>query len=119
MSLSEGKLRRMTAIANDRGIIAAAAMDHRGALKKALAAARGVDMRELSPEVISGFKMAVSRVLSPYASAILLDPIFGLQAARVRAKAAGRLLADELRAYDEPRPVRRPDLLPHLSGDPP
>lgn len=105
----------MKAIANDHGIIAAAAMDHRGALKKALAASRGVDMRELSSEVISTFKMAVSRVLSPYTSAILLDPIFGIEAARVRAKGVGLLLAYELSGYDTTRPGRLPDLLPHFS----
>jgi tagatose 1,6-diphosphate aldolase len=115
MSLSEGKIRRLAAIANDHGVIAAAAMDHRGALKKALAAARGVDMRELSAEAISSFKMAVSRVLSPYASAILLDPVFGLEAARVRAKGVGLLLAYELSGYDNTRPGRLPDLLPHFS----
>jgi tagatose 1,6-diphosphate aldolase len=115
MSLSDGKLRRMVSIANDRGVIAAAAMDHRGALKKSLAAARGVDMRELSAEAISGFKMAVSRVLSPYTSAILLDPVFGLEAARVRAKGVGLLLAYELSGYDNTRPGRLPDLLPHFS----
>ena len=42
MILSEGKLKRMKALANDRGVIAAAAMDQRGSLQKSLAAARGV-----------------------------------------------------------------------------
>src|SRR5262247_562572 len=77
MGCSEGKLRRLKALANEQGVIAAAAMDHRGALKKALAAARGVDMRDLAAEVIAEFKVAVSRTLTPHASAILLDPIFG------------------------------------------
>jgi tagatose 1,6-diphosphate aldolase len=115
MELSEGKLRRMKALANERGVIAAAAMDHRGALKKALAAARGVDIRELSAEAISGFKASVSRVLSPYASAILLDPVFGMEAARARAAGTGLLFAYELSGYDNTRPGRLPDLLPHFS----
>ena len=42
MTLSEGKLMHMRALANARGIIAAAAMDQRGSLQKSLAAARGV-----------------------------------------------------------------------------
>src|SRR5688572_1800844 len=115
MPLTEGKLRRLKALANERGIIAAAAMDHRGALKKSLAAARGVDIRDLPPAVISEFKVAVTRILSPYASAILLDPVFGLEAARARAKGAGLLLAYELSGYDNTRPGRLPDLLPHFS----
>jgi len=115
MQLSEGKLRRMKALANEHGVIAAAAMDQRGAFKKALAAVRGVDIREITPEMMREFKVAVSRVLTPHASAILLDPVFGLEAARARAKGTGLLLAYELSGYDNTRPGRLPDLLPHLS----
>jgi len=105
----------MKALANQRGVIAAAAMDQRGAFKKALAAVRGVDIREITPEMMREFKVAVSRVLTPHASAILLDPVFGLEAARARAKGTGLLLAYELSGYDTTRPGRLPDLLPHLS----
>src|SRR5438477_2227596 len=115
MKLSEGKLKRMKALSNERGIIAAAAMDQRGSLQKSLAAARGVDMKEITHEMMSEFKVAVSRVLTPHASAILLDPEFGLEAARARAKNAGLLLAYELSGYDNTRPGRLPDLLPHVS----
>ena len=45
MKLSEGKLKRMKALSNDRGVIAAAAMDQRGSLQKSLAVARGVDVQ--------------------------------------------------------------------------
>jgi tagatose 1,6-diphosphate aldolase len=115
MQLSEGKLRRMKALANEQGVIAATAMDQRGAFKKALAAVRGVDIREITPEMMREFKVSVSRVLTPHASAILLDPVFGLEAARVRAKGTGLLLAYELSGYDNTRPGRLPDLLPHFS----
>jgi tagatose 1,6-diphosphate aldolase len=57
----------------------------------------------------------VSRVLTTHASAILLDPEFGLDAARARAKSAGLLLAYELSGYDNTQPGRLPDLLPHVS----
>jgi tagatose 1,6-diphosphate aldolase len=115
MKLSEGKLKRMKALSNERGIIAAAAMDQRGSLQKSLAAARGVDVKEITPEMMSEFKVAVSRVLTPHASAILLDPEFGLEAARARSRNAGLLLAYELSGYDNTRPGRLPDLLPHVS----
>ena len=105
----------MKALSNERGIIAAAAMDQRGSLQKALAAARGVDTKEITPEVMSEFKVAVTRVLTPHASAILLDPEFGLDAARARSKNAGLLLAYELSGYDNTQPGRLPDLLPHVS----
>jgi len=115
MKLSEGKLRRMKALSNERGVIAAAAMDQRGSLQKSLAAGRGVDVKDISPEMMSEFKVAVAKALTPHASAILLDPEFGLDAARARSKNAGLLLAYELSGYDNTRPGRLPDLLPHVS----
>jgi tagatose 1,6-diphosphate aldolase len=115
MRLSEGKLKRMTALSNERGVIAAAAMDQRGSLQKALATARGVDVKEITPEIMSEFKVAVSRILTPHASAILLDPEFGLAAAKARASSAGLILAYELSGYDNTRAGRLPDLLPHVS----
>jgi len=116
MHLSEGKVKRMKALANSRGVIAAAAMDQRGSLQKALAAGRGVDVKEITPETMSEFKVAVSKVLTPHASAILLDPEFGLEAAKARSKNAGLLLAYELSGYDNTQLGRLPDLLPHVSA---
>jgi tagatose 1,6-diphosphate aldolase len=115
MNLSEGKLKRMKALSNERGIIAAAAMDQRGSLQKSLASARGVDVKEITHQMMSEFKVAVTKVLTPHASAILLDPEFGLEATRARSKNAGLLLAYELSGYDNTRPGRLPDLLPHVS----
>ncbi len=40
--ISSGKFSGMNAVADETGIIAAAAMDQRGSLKKAIAKARGV-----------------------------------------------------------------------------
>ena len=115
MTLSEGKLRRMKALANNRGVIAAAAMDQRGSLQKSLASARGVDSKSITHEMMSEFKVVVSKVLTPHASAILLDPEFGLEAAKARSSNAGLLLAYELSGYDNTQPGRLPDLLPHVS----
>ncbi len=105
----------MKALSNDRGVIAAAAMDQRGSLQKSLAVARGVEMKEITHDVMSEFKVIVTRVLTPHASAILLDPEFGLTAAKARARNAGLLLAYELSGYDNTQPGRLPDLLPHVS----
>src|SRR5215472_9798416 len=115
MRLSEGKLRRMKALANKAGVIAAAAMDQRGSLQKSLAAAKGVDKKQVTDEMMSEFKTAVSRVLTPHASAILLDPEWGLPAAKARSRNAGLLLAYEASGYDNTQPGRLPDLLPHVS----
>lgn len=105
----------MKALSDERGVIAAAAMDQRGNLQKALAVARGVDMKDITSRMMSEFKVAVSRALTPHATAILLDPEFGLEAARARARNAGLLLTYETSGYDNSRPGRLPDLLPHVS----
>src|SRR5579863_1870739 len=116
MRLSEGKMRRMKALANKAGVIAAAAMDQRGSLQKSLAAAKGVDKKQVTDEMMIEFKTAVARVLTPHASVILLDPEWGLPAAKVRSKNAGLLLAYEASGYDNTQPGRLPDLLPHVSA---
>jgi tagatose 1,6-diphosphate aldolase len=58
----------------------------------------------------------VSKILTPHATAILLDPEFGLDAAKARASNAGLLLAYEETGYDNSQPGRLPDLLPHVSA---
>src|SRR3974377_1658131 len=115
MKISEGKLRRLKALSNDRGVIAAAAMDQRGSLQKYFADARGVDPKEIPRQMLSEFKTIVTRVPTPHSSAILLDPEYGLEAAAARSKNAGLLLAYELTGYDTTQPGRLPDLLPHVS----
>lgn len=116
MSLSEGKLKHLKALSDSRGVIAAAAMDQRGSLQKSIAAAKGIDPIDVTQEQMEEFKIAVSKVLTPYASAILLDPEYGLPAAAQRDKNAGLLLAYENSGYDNTQPGRLPDLLPHVSA---
>jgi tagatose 1,6-diphosphate aldolase len=115
MSLSSGKIKHLKALSNKHGIIAAAAMDQRGSLQKSIASAKGTDAKAVTPEMMSEFKTAVVRVLTPHASAILLDPEYGLDAAKARASNAGLLLAYEESGYDNTKPGRLPDLLPHVS----
>src|ERR1700730_3026395 len=91
-------------------------MDQRGSLQKSIASAKGVDAKAVTPEMMSEFKIAVSKVLTPHASAILLDPEYGLPAAKARASNAGLLLAYEESGYDNTKPGRLPDLLPHVSA---
>jgi len=115
VSVSPGKLKHMNALSNDAGVIAAAAMDQRGSLAKSLASAKGVSQKEITDEMMQEFKTAVTRILTPHASAILLDPEWGLPAAKARSKNAGLLLAYENSGYDNTQPGRLPDLLPHVS----
>jgi len=116
MSVSEGKLKHLKALSDSRGVIAAAAMDQRGSLQKAIAAARGVEQNQVTVEMMDEFKTAVARVLTPHSSAILLDPEYGLGAAKARHANCGLLLAYEESGYDNTRPGRLPDLLPNVSA---
>jgi len=115
MQLSEGKIKHLNALSNKHGVIAAAAMDQRGSLRKSIASAKGVPQDQVSDDMMAEFKIAVSKALTPHASAILLDPEFGLPAAKARSANAGLLLAYEESGYDNTKPGRLPDLLPHLS----
>jgi tagatose 1,6-diphosphate aldolase len=108
MKISAGKLAGMKAVSNDRGVIAAAAMDQRGSLKKALAKEKGGDIGDGDMEE---FKTHVTEVLTKHASAILLDPEWGIPASKRRAKGSGLLLAYEKTGYDANTPGRLPDLL--------
>lgn len=115
MKLSAGKKKHLKALSNESGVIAAAAMDQRGSLLKSIAAAKGLDKNAVSTDMMSEFKVAVSKVLTPHASAILLDPEYGLPAAEARDKNCGLLLAYEFSGYDNTRPGRLPDLLENVS----
>src|SRR3989338_719420 len=116
ITISEGKLKSLEAVSNKKGVISAAAMDQRGSLQKSIAKAKGVSDKEVTPQLMSEFKTAVTKVLTPYASAILLDPEFGLAASRVRAKNAGLLLAYEKTGYDATGPGRIPTFLDGYSA---
>jgi tagatose 1,6-diphosphate aldolase len=108
MTMTLGKLAGMKAVSNERGVIAAAAMDQRGSLQKSLAKESG---GEVSDAMMEEFKTLVTEVLTRHASAILLDPEWGLPASKRRAKGAGLLLAYEKTGYDKTGPGRLPDLL--------
>lgn len=111
-TVSKEKLAQLNAVSTREGIIAAAAMDQRGSLKKTIAKEKGVDAKAVTDAMMQEFKTAVSKVLSPHASAMLLDPQWGLPAAKARAKGCGLLLAYEESGYDNSKPGRMPDLLP-------
>jgi tagatose 1,6-diphosphate aldolase len=107
MKPTPGKLAGLKAVSDARGVVAAAAMDQRGSLQKSIGAARGSDA---SGDDLVVFKELVTKVLTRYASAILLDPEYGLPASRMR-NDAGLLLAYEKTGYDAATAGRLPDLL--------
>jgi len=89
-------------------------VDHRGNLMQAIADSRGEHGQATSADMHT-FKTAVTKVLSPYASAVLLDPEYGLGALSSRAPGTGVLLAYEKSGYDFSVKGRMPDLLPEWS----
>lgn len=106
--LTENKRESMKRLSNENGIIAALAIDQRGALQKMISAFKtsGVDDTD-----IINFKKLVSEELTGYSSSILLDPEFGLPASTVRDENAGLLLAYEKTGYDANKKGRLPDLI--------
>ena len=108
------KRRQLTALSNPNGVIAATAMDQRERLRSMLAAAKECDPAAIPDDMLGEFKLAVTRILSPYSSAILLDTEWGLHAAAQRAADCGLLLTYESDTF-RLTGARMPSLIPHLS----
>lgn len=107
-TLTENKRKFMEQLSTKEGVIAALAIDQRGALRKMFAKenfAGDVDT------AIIEFKKLVSEELTPYASSILLDPEYGIPAGQAKDENAGLLLAYEQTGYDATEPGRFPDLI--------
>ncbi|EHI69235.1 deoxyribose-phosphate aldolase [Streptococcus ictaluri 707-05] len=107
MTLSESKKAYLEHLSHD-GIISALAFDQRGALKRMMAAHQE---QEPSLEQVQALKVMVSEELTPYASAILLDPEYGLPAIERRDATCGLLLSYEKTGYDTTTTSRLPDCL--------
>ncbi len=107
MKLTPGKMAGLQAVSDARGVIAAAAMDQRGLLKKMLARELGV--AEPPAEMMVEFKRLVAGSLTKHASAILLDVEFGLPATK-NINGKGLLLAYEKSGYDVSGPTKLPSL---------
>jgi len=113
--LSIGKLRGLQQLANEKGIIAMCALDHRGSLMRML--------NEKHPDSVSyqtlvDFKLDLSQSLASHASAILLDPVYGAGqaiAAGILAKSTGLLVSLEESGYSGGSDARITDLLPSWS----
>jgi tagatose 1,6-diphosphate aldolase len=114
VQMTQGKFAGINACADAHGVIAAAAMDQRGSLKTAIGKARGVDA-VATDEDMTVFKTVVTKILTRHASAILMDPEYGLPAIEQRAPGTGVLLAYEKTGYDATVKGRLPDLLPEWS----
>lgn len=95
-------------LCTEDGIIAALAIDQRGALRRMMG-------DEITFEQVSEFKTLISQELTPHASSILLDPEFGWAAAGKRDENCGLIMAYEKTGYDKTAVGRFPDLIDDVS----
>jgi len=115
MNISIGKLRGLQQLADSRGMMTMCAIDHRGALKRAL--------NEKNPDAVSyqdmvDFKLDLCQAVAPFASAILLDPEYGAGqaiAAGLLPGSKGFLVSMEKTGYTGDSTARITELLPGWS----
>lgn len=93
---------------NEKGVIAALAIDQRGALRKMIG---HYQAEPATDEQVKSFKSIISEELTPFASSILLDAEFGIEAGQKRDSNCGLLLSYEKTGYDTTQPGRFPDIL--------
>lgn len=111
--MSQAKFDHMTRLSDEQKVIAALAIDQRGALKRLLSAAAGSG--EFGDDILIDFKNVISSTLTPYASSILLDAEYGVPASKLRHENCGFIAGYEKTGYDASTPGRLPDLLDHWS----
>jgi tagatose 1,6-diphosphate aldolase len=112
MELTIGKIRRLQQCATAGGQFIILAMDHRGNLQRAL---QPDDLAQVTYEEMVAFKQEVSAALSPVASAILLDPVYGAAQSVAAGAVAGRsglVVAVEETGYTGEPTARESKILP-------
>lgn len=114
-ALNIGKIRGLQQIASADGIFTMCAMDHRSSLESVLCAPERTDD---CPREMTDFKLELCEALAPYASAVLLDPIYGASQAVARSlipKTCGLLVSLEATGYTGSSLYRETHLLENWS----
>jgi len=113
--LSIGKIRGLQQIANPDGILTICAMDHRGSLRSMIDEEQP---GEVNSEEMVERKLELCSTLAKYASAVLLDPIFGAAQCishRVLPNNTGLLVSIEASGYSGEKEHRLTKLLDEWS----
>lgn len=110
--MSNKKLEYLKKLSTKDNIIAALAIDQRGAIRKMIT---GLD-EQVRDQKIVDFKKVVAQHLTAYSSAILLDPIYGLEAIAEVDKNCGLIMAYEITGYDTAGSERYPRLIKEYSA---
>ena len=115
IGISIGKLRGLQQLADSRGVMTMCAIDHRGALKRAL---NGENPAAVSYQNVVDFKLDLCEAVAPVASAVLLDPEYGAAqaiAAGLLPGPKGLLVSMEKTGYSGQSAARITELLPTWS----
>ena len=115
MNISIGKLRGLQQLADSKGMMTMCAIDHRGALRRAL--------NDKSPAAVTyqnmvDFKLDLCEAVAPFASAVLLDPEYGAAqaiATGLLPGPKGLLVSMEKTGYSGDSDSRITELLPGWS----
>jgi len=108
-TLSIGKLRGLQQLATADGIFTMCAMDHRGSLQHIMGEGAELNYGEMVER-----KLELCSQLAPYASAVLLDPVFGAAqciARGVLPKSTGLMVSIEASGYGGASEQRLTELL--------
>ncbi len=113
--LSTGKLRGLQQVADSDGFLTMCAIDHRGALQKAL---NPQHPQSVSYDTMVAFKLDLCQAVSDSVSAVLLDPCYGAAqaiSAGMLPGSVGLLVSLEKTGYSGESTARISELLPGWS----
>ena len=103
---SEGKWRRLRSLADGEGRFKMMAIDQRGSLSSAIAKTTNRTADQVAGHELAEAKEVITRVLAPYATAVLTDPIYGYPYSfRSIPSGIGLLLAHEETGYERSGPT--------------
>lgn len=77
IQLAAGKWQRLRSLTDEQGRFKMLAIDQRDSLRNAIARAAGSDPQDVADEDLAKAKATVTKVLAPYATALLTDPTYG------------------------------------------
>ena len=106
IQLSAGKWRRLRSLTDEQGRFKMMAIDQRGSLHQAIAKATGKDTQKVTYEDLAKAKEIVTKMLAPYATAVLTDPVYGYPySIQHLPPRVGLLLAYEETGYEKAGPT--------------
>lgn len=95
------KWRRLASLADGEGRFKMLAIDQRGSLRQAIARATGQDPQQVADADLAKAKEVITKVLAPYATAVLMDPVYGYPSSiQHLPPTVGLLLAYEETGYE-------------------